>query len=141
VLRIDGNLGVVTDHIALGGGHAAGVGIGGGNLLLLGIQLGQQLGMPVAFVLEGRDLLGEGFAGEFITGRFGGIGGREGFKVFSNAGVGVGEEFLEFAGIEVVIAPVDCAELATVNGQEFAAEQTELATDQRKLAGEGLEGF
>ena len=76
-----------------------------------------------------------------IPGRFGGIGGFQRREVFGDAGVGVGEEFLEFAGIEVLIPRIDCAELAAVNGQEFAAEQTELAAEQRELPGEGLEGF
>ncbi len=56
--------------------------------------------MPVALFLQGGNLLFELCAGELIPGRFLGIRGFQRLKVFSDAGVGVGEEFLEFAGID-----------------------------------------
>src|SRR5207344_2208440 len=57
MLGIDGDLRVVADDIAITGVHAPRVGVGHGNLFLLLVQLGQQFFMPVALVLQRRDLL------------------------------------------------------------------------------------
>jgi len=62
-------------------------------------------------------------------------------KVFGDAGLGVGEEFLELARIEVLIPRIDRAKLAAINGQQFPAEQIQFPTQQGKLPRHRFEGF
>ena len=74
----------------MGGGHFARVGIGHRNLLLLGIQLGQQFLVPVLPFLQAGDLGGQLRFGKSRAGRFGGIGGVELGQILGEVGVGPG---------------------------------------------------
>jgi hypothetical protein len=51
----------------------------------------------------------------------------------------INASFLEFARIEILIAAVDRAKLAAVDGQQLPAEQVQFAAQQRELPAHGLE--
>ena len=91
--------------------------------------------MPVSLFLQGRDLLLQfTFAGSRAA-RFRRVGGVHCLEILGEPGIGPRDEFLEFAGIEVLVARVDRLEFAAVNGQQFAAEEFELAAEERELGG------
>jgi hypothetical protein len=75
----------------VGGGHFARVGIGRRNLLLLGIQLGQPLLVPVLPCLQDGDLGGQLGFGKGGGGGFGGVGGVELGQILGEVGVGAGD--------------------------------------------------
>src|SRR4051794_16072430 len=130
MLGVDDTLNIVPNHPATSAtcGHRAGIGIGQGYLLVLGLyHQAVQTVQTLNLLAQRRNLLVEpgdlGFQYRFpLT-----IGAVELREITGNALVNLRQTALHLGLGEVPIPPVNCLELATINRNARFAEQFKTA--------------